>query len=108
MVINTSTFWRFDFFSRIVLLVLRLPLTYLLIKNYGIIGSAFAELISYTVYTLIGYEFLRRKFNLQPFSLKTLYSLLLGRGRFFIMLFYHEPGGPADRTFLRVTIFSSL
>lgn len=77
MVINTSTFWRFDFYSGVVLLAFRLPLTYFLIKNYGIIGSAFAELAAYSVYNFIRFEFLRRKFNMQPFTLKTLYSLLL-------------------------------
>lgn len=77
MVINTSTFWRFDFYSGIVLLTVRLPLTYFLIKNYGIIGSAFAELAAYTLYNFIRFEFLRRKFNMQPFTLKTLYSLIL-------------------------------
>jgi O-antigen/teichoic acid export membrane protein len=77
MVINTSTFWRFDFYSGVVLLALRLPLTYYLIKHYGIIGSAFAELAAYTTYNLIRFEFLRRKFNMQPFSMKTLYSILL-------------------------------
>jgi hypothetical protein len=54
-----------------------LPLTYFLIKKYGIIGSAFAELTAYTVYNFIRCEFLRRRFNMQPFTLKTLYSLLL-------------------------------
>ncbi len=77
MVINTSTFWRFDFYSGVVLLAFRLPLTYFLIKKYGIIGSAFAELTAYTVYNFIRCEFLRRRFNMQPFTLKTLYSLLL-------------------------------
>lgn len=77
MVINTSTFWRFDFYSGVVLLAFRLPLTYFLIKHYGIIGSAFAELAAYSVYNFIRFEFLRRKFNMQPFTLKTLYSLLL-------------------------------
>lgn len=75
MVINTSTFWRFDFYSGVVLLIFRLPLTFYLIKEYGIIGSAFAELVAYTIYNYIRYEFLRRKFNMQPFSLKTLYAL---------------------------------
>ncbi|MFX9680546.1 hypothetical protein ABTP05_19430, partial [Acinetobacter baumannii] len=64
MVINTSTFWRFDFYSGIVLLAFRLPLTYFLIKNYGIIGSATAELIAYTIYNIIRSEFLRRKFDM--------------------------------------------
>ena len=77
MVINTSTFWRFDFYSGVILLAFRLPLTYFLIKHYGIIGSAFAELTAYTVYNFIRFEFLRRKFKMQPFTIKTLYSFLL-------------------------------
>ncbi|MBV9988546.1 MAG: polysaccharide biosynthesis C-terminal domain-containing protein [Chitinophagaceae bacterium] len=80
MVINTSTFWKFDFYSGVTLLAFRLPLTYYLIKNYGIIGSAFAELTAYSVYNFIRCEFLRRKFGMQPFTFKTLYSLLLAAG----------------------------
>lgn len=76
-IISTSVYWRFDFISGIVLLFLRIPLTYFLIKEYNIIGSAFAELIAYSVYNYIRFEFLRRKFGMQPFSLKTAYSLLL-------------------------------
>jgi O-antigen/teichoic acid export membrane protein len=78
LVINTSAFWRFDFYSGIILLAFRLPLTYLLIKNYGIIGSAFAELFAYSVYNFIRFEFLRRKFGMQPFNGKTILSIVLG------------------------------
>lgn len=77
MVINTSTLWRFDFISGVILIGLRLPLTYYLIKHYGIIGSAIAELIAYSTYNFIRYEFLRRKFNMQPFNAKTVYAILL-------------------------------
>lgn len=77
MVINTSTFWRFDFYSGVILLAFRLPLTYFLIRNYGIIGSAFAELAAYSMYNFIRFEFLRRRFKMQPFNLQTLYSILL-------------------------------
>jgi len=84
LVINTSTFWRFDFYSGIVLLAFRLPLTYFLIKNYGIIGSAFAELTAYSVYNFIRFEFLRRKFKMQPFNNKTVLSILLGVTAYFL------------------------
>ncbi len=84
MVINTSTLWRFDFISGVVLIGLRLPLTYFMIKNYGIIGSAYAELIAYATFNFIRYEFLRQKFNMQPFTMKTLYSLLLAIAAYFI------------------------
>ncbi len=80
MVINTSTYWRFDFYSGVILLALRLPLTYFLIKNYGIIGSAFAELAAFGLYNFIRFEFLRRKFNMQPFNAKTVYAIFLAVG----------------------------
>ena len=78
LVINTSTFWKFDFYSGVILLAFRLPLTYFLIKEYGILGSAVAELVAYSVYNFIRFEFLRRKFGMQPFRLHTLLSILLG------------------------------
>lgn len=87
MVINTSTFWRFDFISGVILLAFRLPLTYYLIKNYGIIGSAFAELAAYSLYNFIRFEFLRRKFNMQPFDRKTLYSLMVAIAAFGVSYF---------------------
>ncbi|MBY0481225.1 MAG: oligosaccharide flippase family protein [Chitinophagaceae bacterium] len=77
-VIGTSTFWKFDFYSGVILLGFRLPLTYFLIKHYGIIGSAFAELAAFSMYNFIRFEFLRRKFKMQPFNAKTVYALILG------------------------------
>lgn len=77
-VIGTSTFWRFEFFSGVIMLALRIPLSYMFIKQYGIIGSTYGDLISLSVYNFIRYEFLRHKFGFQPFSWQTLYSLLLG------------------------------
>ncbi len=87
IIIGTSVYWKFDFISGIVLLALRIPVTYFLIKNYGIIGSAFAELFAYTIYNAIRYEFLRRKFNMQPFNQKTLHSLIVGALAFAISYF---------------------
>ncbi len=108
MVINTSTFWRFDFYSGVTLLALRLPLTYYLIKNYGIIGSAFAELTAYSVYNFIRFEFLRRKFNMQPFTLKTLYSLFLGVGAYAFCYFLLKDIHGWTGLILRGTTFSAI
>jgi O-antigen/teichoic acid export membrane protein len=77
VVISTSTFWKFDFFCWVILLSCRLPLAWLLIKHYGIIGSAIADLAAMSVYNFIRFEFLKRKFNMQPFNTKTLYGILL-------------------------------
>lgn len=108
VVINTSTFWKFDFRSGVILLTLRLPLTWFLIKNYGIVGSAIGELASYSIYNFIRYEFLRRKFGMQPFNTKTIYSILLSVAAFFCayLLFYSITGWTG--IILRSFLFSSI
>jgi O-antigen/teichoic acid export membrane protein len=78
-IIATSTSWRFDFFTGMILLAITLPLNYILTKYYyGVTGPAIANLFSFTVYNAIRFWFLKKKFNLQPFNIKTLYTILLG------------------------------
>jgi O-antigen/teichoic acid export membrane protein len=77
-IIGTSIHWRFEFVSGIILLTLAIPLNYFLVKEFGIIGAAYAHLISFSVYNAIRIIFLKRKFNMQPFSTKTAYAIVLG------------------------------
>jgi O-antigen/teichoic acid export membrane protein len=77
IIIATSTFWRFDFISGVIMLGIRLPVTYYLIKTYGIIGAAYAEVFAYSIYNFIRFEFLRRKFNMQPFDRNSVYAIAL-------------------------------
>ena len=76
-IIGTSTFWRFEFISGMVLLTLAVPLNYFLVKHYGIIGAGYSTLISYSIYNTIRIIFLQRKFNMHPFSMKTVYAIIL-------------------------------
>ncbi|MES1223610.1 MAG: lipopolysaccharide biosynthesis protein, partial [Bacteroidota bacterium] len=64
-IIGTSVFWRFDFFTGILLLALTLPLNYILAKKLGAIGPAIADLITFSIYNGIRYLFLLKKFNMQ-------------------------------------------
>jgi 4-amino-4-deoxy-L-arabinose transferase-like glycosyltransferase len=41
-------------------------------------GPAIANLITFTIYNAIRYFFLLKKFKLQPFNLKTIYTIVLG------------------------------
>jgi O-antigen/teichoic acid export membrane protein len=94
MVIGTSTFWKFDFLSGVVMLALRLPLAYILLQRYGMVGVAFSEVFSMVIYNFLRFEFLRRKFNMQPFTMKTLYSFILAGAAFAIPYFlFHNMGG---------------
>lgn len=75
-IIATSTYWRFELVSGVVLLVFMLPLTYILTKTYGVTGPAIANLISMTIYNTIRIIFLWKKFRLFPFTMASLYALL--------------------------------
>src|SRR5204863_8074849 len=76
-IIGTSIYWRFEFLSGIVLLSLAIPLNYFLVKEFGIVGAGYSNLIAFAVYNIIRIIFLERKFNMHPFSIKTAYAVLL-------------------------------
>ncbi|HMK04991.1 MAG TPA: polysaccharide biosynthesis C-terminal domain-containing protein [Ferruginibacter sp.] len=90
-IINTSTRWRFDFITGIILLSLTLPLNYIFTKYYfGIKGPAIANLITFTIYNAIRYWFLFKKYHLQPFTLKTVYTIMLGIISFYCCYFLFD------------------
>lgn len=78
-IISTSTLWKFEFYTGVVLLSLTLPLNYILTKYYfDVMGPAIANLFSFTIYNLIRFWYLQKKFKMQPFTLKSLYTIILG------------------------------
>jgi O-antigen/teichoic acid export membrane protein len=77
-IIVTSVHWRFEFLSGVILVLLTVPLNYLLAKELGITGPAIADLISFSIYNGVRYLFLYRTYRLQPFDVKSVYTLLLG------------------------------
>jgi len=89
-IIGTSIHWRFDFFSGIVLLLLAVPLNIILVKEYGIIGSAVSNFAAYAIYNTIRIVFLKRKFNLLPFTPKTAWVILHGAACFILIHFLFQ------------------
>lgn len=86
-IIATSVYWKFEMISGIILLVLMLPLSYLFTVEFGIAGTGAAQLISITVYNLIRILFLWMKFRLLPFTIQTVYTLLLAAAAFAIVYY---------------------
>lgn len=76
-IIGTSTYWKFELISGVILLLLMLPLTYVLTKEYGLVGPAIANLVSITIYNAIRIIFLWKKFRLFPFTIQSFYTILL-------------------------------
>lgn len=107
-VIITSNKWKFEFFTGVIMLAIRLPLSYILVKKYGFIGSAYAEMISLTIYNYIRYDFLRRVYKMQPFDLKTLYTVLLSLCAYFITLLSLSRMDGWPGIICRTVVFSGL
>ena len=87
LIIGTSTFWKFEFITGMILLAVRLPTTFYLIGRFGLEGSAYADIISITVYNTIRFEYLRRKFNMQPFTYKNILAIALAIISYFIAFY---------------------
>lgn len=71
-IIGTSTFFRFELWTNLLLTGMIIPLSYFLTVKYGLTGPALANLVSFSVYNALRYYFLLKKFNMQPFSKKTI------------------------------------
>jgi O-antigen/teichoic acid export membrane protein len=76
-IIGTSTFWRFEFWTGIILLSIMLPLNWQLTRYLGILGPAISNLIGFSIYNLIRYLFLWNKFKMQPFTIKSAFTILI-------------------------------
>lgn len=104
-IIGTSTFWRFEFISGLILVAITLPLNYLLTKQMGVVGPAIANLVSLTVYNIIRYSFLLRKFNMQPFTIRSLYPLLLALAGFLTCTYLFNDKQGLIWMIIRSTVF---
>ena len=104
-IIGTSIFWRFDFFSGLILLGLMLPMSYIMAKHMGVRGPAIADLITMCIYNGIRYFFLFRKFKMQPFTFKSLYTVLLGVAGFLVCHFLFRSNHGFLWMILRTVVF---
>lgn len=84
-ILFTSSSWRMFFYTHILLLAISIPTNYFLIKNFGIIGSAFSNLIAFTGYNLYRYIFIKRKYGLDPFTWNTLKCLVICVACYFLV-----------------------
>jgi O-antigen/teichoic acid export membrane protein len=67
-IIATSANWRFDFFTNVFLTLMAFPLNYFLITRMGIVGGAIATLISTSIFNLVRYIFIYKKYGWQPYG----------------------------------------
>ncbi len=107
-IIATSTYWKFELVSGVILLSVMLPLTYILTTAYGIIGPAIATLISITIYNIIRIVFLWQKFKLFPLTIQSLYTILLAAACYGTCYFAFKDIHGLAGMFIRSVVFMLL
>ena len=84
--ISLSKYYRFTVITIIALAILTITLNIFLIPDYGMIGAAYASLISLVFFNLIKYSFIKIKMKITPFSINSIKTILLGVFVYFAVL----------------------
>ena len=93
-IIFNSKYYRMVLFLGLMLVFLTVTLNLFFIPRYGIIGSAFATLLSITLYSLAKLLFVVKRMHLFPFTKQTLYSIALTLVLFLAFYFWEFPFNP--------------
>jgi O-antigen/teichoic acid export membrane protein len=93
-IIFNTKYYRMVLFLGVLLVVLTIGLNMIFIPIYGIIGSAFATLLSITLYSLAKLLFVVKKLDLYPFTKQTVYSMGLTFVLFVAFYYWDFPFNP--------------
>lgn len=93
-IIFNTKYYRAVLFLGVLLVVLTVGLNMIFIPIYGIIGSAFATLLSITLYSVAKLLFVVKRLHLYPFTKQTLYSIYLTLVLFLVFYFWEFPFHP--------------
>jgi O-antigen/teichoic acid export membrane protein len=93
-IIFNTKYYRAVLFLGVLLVILTVGLNMIFIPIYGIIGSAFATLLSITLYSLAKLLFVVKRLHLYPFTKQTLYSIYLTFILFLVFYFWDFPFHP--------------
>jgi O-antigen/teichoic acid export membrane protein len=93
-IIFNTKYYRAVLFLGVVLVFVTVGLNMVFIPIYGILGSAFATLLSITFYSLAKLMFVVKRLQLFPFTKQTLYSIGLTFVLFLVFYFWHFPFSP--------------
>ncbi len=75
-IISTSNYWKVDFTTNVIYTLVSLPLNYILISHFDLLGASYATMIAIAFYNAMRFGFLWYKFGLQPYTFKDLLALV--------------------------------
>ena len=93
-IIFNTKYYKTVLFLGVLLVVIAVVLNAIFIPIYGIIGSAFATLLSITIYSLAKLLFVVKRLHLYPFTKQTVTSLVVTFLLFIAFYFWEFPFTP--------------
>ncbi len=90
-IIFNTKYYRMVLYLGLMLVVLTIVLNMIFIPIFGIFGSAFATLLSITLYSIAKLLFVVKKLHLYPFTKQTIHSILLTFVLFLVFYFWEFP-----------------
>lgn len=93
-IIFNSKYYRMVLFLGLMLVFFTIVLNMIFIPLYGITGSAIATLLSITIYSVAKLMFVVRRMHLYPFTIQTVYSIVITAVLFVLFYFWKFPFHP--------------
>jgi O-antigen/teichoic acid export membrane protein len=107
-IIFNTKYYRAVLFLGVFLVVVAIGLNMIFIPLYGIMGSAFATLLSITLYSIAKLLFVVKRLHLYPFTKQTLYSLAITLLLFLLFYFWEFPFNPMINIVLKSVLITLL
>ena len=104
--IMMSKYFKFNVITILILATLSIILNYLLIPNFGMIGAAYASLISILIFNLIKLIFIKIKMKILPFSNKTIIVIFMGLLTYFLSIYIPNLENSLINILLKSTLIS--
>lgn len=93
-IIFNSKYYRMVLFLGLMLVFFTIVLNAIFIPLYGITGSAIATLLSITIYSVAKLMFVVKRMHLYPFTIQTVYSIVITAVLFVLFYFWKFPFHP--------------
>jgi O-antigen/teichoic acid export membrane protein len=107
-IIFNTKYYRAVLFLGVGLVVLTVVFNVIFIPIYGIMGSAFATLLSITMYSIAKLLFVVKRLDLYPFTKQTVYSLVITLILFVLFYFWEFPFYPIISILLKSALLTVL
>jgi O-antigen/teichoic acid export membrane protein len=107
-IIFNTKYYRAVLFLGVGLVALTIGLNMIFIPSFGIMGSAFATLLSLTVYSVAKLLFVVKRLNLYPFTKQTGHSLAITVALFVLFYFWEFPFHPIINIGLKSVLLTVL